>query len=330
VGAAGAAAVLLAAVLAGCAQSSDTVTVYSGRSEDLIAPLLEDYAAETGADIEVRYGDSTDLALLLAEEGENTDADVFLSQSPGSVSFLDQEGLLGQIDDAVLELVPTGDEASDGSWVGISGRQRVLVYNTDLVDEAELPESVFDLTGSEFEGRVAVAPTNASFQDFVTAMRADIGDEQTEAWLTGMADNGARSYDNNSAIVEAVGRGEIAMGLVNHYYNERAKIEDPDVASENHYFAPDDIGSLVLVTAATVMASSDNVEGAEELISFLLTPEAQAFYAEETQEYPLAIDAEQPENLPPLDGNNVDIPDFEDLGGGLEETIALIQQSGLS
>jgi iron(III) transport system substrate-binding protein len=324
-----AAPALLVAGLSGCSQDEDVVTIYSGRSEDLIAPLLQDYVEETGADVEIRYGDTTDLALLIQEEGEQSPADVFLSQSPGSVAFLDQEGLLAELDPSVLELVPSEDESADGSWVGVSGRQRVLVYNPDLVPEEELPTSVFDLTGPDYEDRVAVAPTNASFQDFVTAMRSEVGDEETSAFLTGLAENGARSYDNNNAIVEAVGRGEIAMGLVNHYYNERAQAEDPDVNSENHYFEDGDLGGIVLITAATVLESSDVKEGAQDLIEFLLSPDAQAFYAEETLEYPLAKDAEQPTDLPPLGDAALDIPDFEELGGGLEGTIALIQDSGL-
>jgi iron(III) transport system substrate-binding protein len=324
-----AASTLLVAGLAGCTQDDDVVTIYSGRSEDLIAPLLDDYAEESGADIAVRYGDTTDLALLIEEEGEQTPADVFLSQSPGSVAFLDEQGLLAELDESVLGLVSGSDEAEDGSWVGVSGRQRVLVYNPDLVPEDELPASVFDLTGPEYEDRVAVAPTNASFQDFVTAMRSEIGDEETSVFLTGLADNGARSYDNNNAIVEAVGRGEIAMGLVNHYYNERAQAEDPDVNSENHYFEDGDLGGIVLITAATVLESSDVKPEAQDVIEFLLSPESQAFYAEETLEYPLAKDAEPPTDLPPLGDATLDIPDFEDLGGGLEGTIALIEESGL-
>jgi iron(III) transport system substrate-binding protein len=320
---------LLVAGLTSCTEGGDVVTVYSGRSEDLIAPLLEDYAEQTGADIEVRYGDTTDLALLIQEEGDQSPADVFLSQSPGSVAFLDQEGLLAELPSAVLDLVPAEEEADDGTWVGVSGRQRVLVYNPDLVADDELPASVFDLLEPDYDGRVAVAPTNASFQDFVTAMRSDIGDDETLAFLSGLADNGARSYDNNNAIVEAVGRGEIAMGLVNHYYNERAQAEDPDVNSENHYFEDGDLGGIVLVTAATELESSDDPEGAQQLIEFLLTPDAQAFYAEETLEYPLAADAEQPADLPPLGDQALDIPDFAELGGGLEGTIALIQESGL-
>lgn len=323
------AAVALAATLfIGCA-GEDRLTIYSGRSEDIIEPLLVEFAEETGIDIDVRYGDSTDLALLIAEEGDQSPADVYLSQSPGAVGFLDQQDLLAELDPGTLDRVADENQASDGRWVGISGRVRVLVYNTDDVDPETLPDSVLDLTDPEYEGDVALAPENASFQDFVTAMRSELGDDAAEAWLEGMAANDAPTYANNTAIVEAVGRGEVPMGLVNHYYNVRAQAEDPSVPSENYTFPDGDIGSLLIVTAASTLASSDRQEDATALIDFLLSEGAQQFYSEETFEYPLAAGVEPAEGLPPLDSLAVDTIDFDELGGGLERTRELIEDSGL-
>ena len=209
--------------------TSDSITVYSGRSEDLIQPLLDAFTAETGVEVEARYGDSAELALLIQTEGDSSPADVFISQSPGALGLLAGEGRLATLGDDVTAMVGDGFSASDDTWVGITGRIRVVVYNTDLVDAADLPDSVLDLTDPAYAGRVAVAPGNGSFQDFVTAMRNELGDDDTLAWLEGMAANGAPNYPKNSAIVEAVGRGEVEMGLVNHYYNLRALEADPSV-----------------------------------------------------------------------------------------------------
>lgn len=319
----------LAALVPACTTDGERLTIYSGRSEDIIEPLLVEFADETGIDIDVRYGDSADLALLINEEGDQSPADVFLSQSPGAVGFLDQQGALQPLDEAVLDLVDPENRASDGNWVGISGRVRVLVYNTDDVDPDDLPASVLDLTDPSYEGDVAVAPSNASFQDFVTAMRSELGDAEAEEWLTGMADNDSPVYANNTAIVEAVGRGEVPMGLVNHYYNVRAQAEDPSVPSENHTFPDGDIGSLLIVTAASVLETSDLPEEAEQLIEFLLSESSQEFYSEETFEYPLAAGVEPATSLAPLDTLSVDTIDFDELGGGLERTRELIEDSGL-
>ena len=321
-------AIVLGLVGASCGGETEVITVYSGRSSNLIGPLLDDFAETTEIDIEVRYGQSADLALLIEQEGDRSPADVFISQSPGAVGFLAGEGRLRPIGGEVLSLVPARFRNAGGLWVGISGRVRVIVYNRNLVDPAELPASVFDLTDERFRGRVAVAPANGSFQDFVTAMREVHGDDATLAWLEGLVANEARTYANNTSIVQAVGRGDVPMGLVNHYYNHRAKAEDPGAASENYFFPDGDIGSLLIVTAIGVLASTDDPDLADRLVEFMLGEEAQRFYSEKTFEYPLTAEVE-PTGLPPLSGIEVATYDFDRLGGGLERTKALIDESGL-
>lgn len=322
---------LLMSGLAACSTSdSGELTVYSGRTEDLIGPLLDQYSEETGVDIAVRYADSAELALLIAEEGDNSPADVFISQNPGPVAYLDEKGMLATLSADVLELAPQEAQAADGSWVGLSGRQRVLVYNEDMVDAADLPTSVLDLTDEAYAGQVGVAPSNGSFQDFVTIMRQSLGDEATSAWLEGMAANDAPTYENNNAIVAAVGRGEIPMGLVNHYYNIRALEEDPSAPSRNHLFDEGDVGATFIVTAATVLTTADDAAAAEDLVSFLLSEEAQTYFAEETREYPLAAGVPVPEELGPFDLAQIEAIDPEVLGGDLQSTLEMIEQSGLN
>ncbi len=320
----------LLVVTAACSGGDgDSITVYSGRSENLIAPLLADFTQSTGIDVDVRYGQSADLALLIDQEGDRSPADVFISQSPGAVGFLAGSGRLQAIGDAALALVAPEFRNADGLWVGVSGRVRVVVYNRDLVDEAELPRSVFDLTGAAYEGRVAVAPANGSFQDFVTAMREIHGENATVAWLEGLAANGAQSYTNNTAIVQAVGRGDVPMGLVNHYYNFRVLAEDPAAPSANYFFPDGDIGSLLIATAIGILDTADNIGLAEQFVRFMLSEDAQRFYADETLEYPLAAGIEPAAELPPLSSIEVATYDFDRLGGGLERTKEIIDASGL-
>lgn len=306
-------------------EGSDTpssVTLYSGRSEDLMAPLLADFEAATGIDVEVRYGANAELALLIETEGERSPADVFLASSPGAVGFLAERGFLQSLSAELLSQAPS---AEDGLWVAVSGRQRVLVYNSDTVSADDLPSSIFDLTQPEFLGRVAIAPTNGSFQDFVTLMRAEIGDDAMLEWLRALA--GAPTRPNNSGIVQAVARGEIEMGLVNHYYNLRLLEEDPGAPSRNHVFAEGDPGSVTIVTAAAVLGAGDRV-AAELLIDFLLSEDAQRYYAEETQEYPLASSvADDPALQPP---GTIDTGSFSagSGAGALERTLDLIREAG--
>ena len=237
--------------------------MYSGREEELVAPLFERFTEATGTEVEVRYGDSAELAATIAEEGSNSPADVFFAQDPGSLGAVDPQ--LAELPEEILERVDERFRDANGRWVGTSGRTRVLVYNTDSLSDDELPSSVLELTEPEWEGRIGIAPTNASFQAFVTAMRLDLGDDETRAWLEGMKENGAKTYEKNTPIVEAVASGEIDVGLVNHYYLALVKEEQPDAPIANHLFAGDDPGALVSVAGAGVLASIDQEEDAEAI-----------------------------------------------------------------
>jgi iron(III) transport system substrate-binding protein len=321
---------LLTLAAAGCGGSRDALTVYSGRTQNLIGPLLERFNQETGIAVDVKYGDSSELALLLDEEGDRTPADVFLSQSPGATGFLAGKGRLGQLDPGLLAKVDPRFHNRDGRWVGVSGRQRVLVYNGEQVREADLPDSVLDLTDDRFAGKVAVAPSNGSFQDFVTAMRQLEGEDATARWLEGMAANKPRTYANNNAIVEAVGRGEVQMGLVNHYYNYRFLQENPETSSRNHLFADGDIGALVIPATASVLAGTEKADEAARLVEFLLSPEAQRYFSDQTFEYPLVKGIPAAKGLPPLASLHGPAYDVDALGGGLQRTVELIRSSGFN
>jgi iron(III) transport system substrate-binding protein len=320
--------------LAGCGGgdegSSDTLTVYSGREEEIVAPLFERFEEETGIDVEVRYGDSAELAATIAEEGDNSPADVFFGQDPGSLGALADR--MADLPEDVLARV---DERFRGGskWVGTSGRTRVIVYNTDALSEDEVPDSVFDLTDPKWKGKIGIAPTNASFQAFVTAMRLDVGEERTRGWLEGVMENDPKFYEKNTPIVEAVSAGEIDLGLVNHYYLYLVRAEQgEDAPVENHYLEGDDPGALVTVAGAGVLESSDDREAAERFVAFLLADEQQRFYTEEAEEaeIPLVEGIEPKEGVPSLEelaGAGPDV-DFTRFGEELEATLELLNETG--
>ena len=317
-----------------CADDNgSSVTVYSGRSENLMKPVYDAFACESGTSVRVRWGSSTDLALLIDTEGDRTEADVFISRSPGPVGFLESKGLLTSIDSSVLNLVDGDHHGSNGTWIGFSGRKRVLVHNLDNVPPSELPDSVFDLIGPEWKGRVAIPATNGSFVDWFTVFRDQYGNDVATQWLSDMVDNDARYYPNNVAIVEAAARGEIDVGLVNHYYNYRLAA-DAEAAGEQHRAAnydlsDEDIGSLLVITAATMTNDVADREAAESLIAYLLSPSVQNYFTRNTYEYPLAGGVESNPVLPPLTALSIGSVDFDALGGGFETTEEIIQSSGI-
>lgn len=320
---------LLALVAAGCGgDDGGSLTVYSGREEELVAPLFERFQDETGITVEVRYGDSAELAATIAEEGDNSPADVFWAQDPGALGSVAAQ--LARLPEETLALVAERFRDDEGRWVGTSGRVRTIVYDTSKLSDDDVPSSVLDLVEPAWEDKVGIAPTNASFQAFVTAFRLAEGDQAARDWLVALKENGARTYEKNTPIVEAVAGGEIELGLVNHYYVGLVKAESPDAPVANHYLAPGDPGALVSVAGAGILASAANADEAQELVSFLLSEPAQAFYAEEAEEaeYPLVDGVEAAAGLTPLaelEGPDIDLGVF---GVELERTVELLRETG--
>lgn len=312
--------------------TGEEITIYSGRDEELVQPVLDAFECSSGIATVTNFGDPTALALTLVEEGDRTPADVFLSKSPGAVGFLQNEGILSELNSDITSLVSADNRAANDTWVGVTGRQRVLVYNVDEVSEEDLPESIFDLTDERFRGQVAIPAANGSFQDWFTVFRAREGDEVAAQWLNDMVANDAIVTESNRPTVDAVGRGEFQFGLVNHYYNfQEAEALGDAHRALNHNFAVDDIGSLVIVTAAGITEVSNNVDEAEQLVSFLLSNGAQTFFTNDSLEYPLSAGVDPAEVLPALTDSGVDFDvTFDDLGDGLERTIAIIEASGIN
>lgn len=317
--------------LTACGGDDDTtLTIYSGREEEIVAPLFDRFEKETGLSLEVRYGDSTELAAQILEEGDNTPADVFFAQDAGSLGSLGDR--LGKLPDAALARVPAAYRDPDGRWVGTSGRVRVVAYNTDKYREAELPDTISGYLDDRFDGRVGYAPSNASFQAFVTAMRLSAGEDQTRVWLQRLKDGGAKPYEKNLQILEAIASGEIDVGLVNHYYLALLKAEQPDAPVANHFLRPGDPGALVNVAGVGALQGSGRAEDANRFVTFLLADENQRFYSDAAAEaeYPLVEGIPAKAGLPPLSSlRGPDVP-LEALGGELEKTLQLLSEVGIT
>ena len=323
-----------ALAFAGCGgddeSASDTLTVYSGREEELVAPLFDRFEEQTGINVEVRYADSAELAATIAEEGDNSPADVFFAQDPGSLGAVDDQ--LVELPQEVLDRVDARFHDGDGRWVGTSGRARVIVYNTDELTADEVPDSVFDLTDPKWKGKIGLPPTNASFQAFVTAMRLEAGEERTKQWLDDLKANDPKFYEKNTPTVEAVASGEIQLGLVNHYYLYLVKAEQPDAPIANKYLPGNDAGALVSVAGVGILDGAEHADAAERFVEFLLEDEQQRFYTEEAEEaeIPLIEGIDPKEGVPSLGelsnrGPDVDLSSF---GGELERTLELLNETG--
>ena len=305
-----------------------TLTVYSGRSEELVGPLLKQFTDATGIEVEARYGDTAEMANLILTEGENSPADVFFAQDAGALGAVAAAGLLAELPTEVLDLVDERFRSPDGEWVGVSGRARVVVYNTEALTETDLPDSILDFTDPAWSGRMGWAPTNGSFQSFVTALRVIEGEDAARAWLEGIQANEPSVYEGNNQALDAVIAGEIDVAFINHYYLMQRLAEEPDAPAANHFLTDGDPGALVNVAGAGILASAAHADAARELVDYLLSGAAQEYFATETKEYPLVEGVEPDAELPPLaeiGTPDIDLSDLADLEGTLE----LLQEIGI-
>jgi iron(III) transport system substrate-binding protein len=319
---------LVGALAVGCGDDDETITLYAGRSESLIGPLIERFEAETGITVDVRYGSTTEMATTILEEGANSPADVFIAQDTGGLGAVQLAGLFEVLDDSILEKVDPRWRSDDGGWVGLSGRARVMVYNSTLIQPEDLPASIADLVDPEWRGRFGWAPTNGSLQAFVTAMRLVEGDEATQTWMEGIIANDAQAYGNNNAILDAVAAGEVEFGLVNHYYlHARLADQGDSFPDRNHYGAAGTLDAFVGVAGGGILASSKHQEAATRFIEFLLSDESQTYFADTTYEYPVVSTVPANADLPSL--NEIQPPDIDlDDLADLEGTLALMRAAG--
>ena len=321
---------LLATALVACSGGGDRLTLYSGRAEVQVKPLLEEFTKATGIKVSARYGASAELAAQIAEEGGGSRADVFWAQDAGALGAVDKVGLFGPVPPGVVAVVDPRFRAPDDNWTGISGRARVVVYDPRKVPAGELPASVFSLTEPRWKGRVGIAPTNGSFQSFVSAMLLTVGEPRTRAWLQGIKANDPKIYPSNDLIVKAVNEGQLDLGLVNHYYlfQLQSEIGADRTIARNHYTAGSDPGALVNVAGIGILKSSEHQTDAARLLEYLVSEPAQRHFAEENFEYPLRPGVPTAPGLPPLQtgqGPAINLGDLADLG----KTLDLLRQTGL-
>jgi len=278
------------------------LVIYSGRKESLVGPIIEQFSEATGIEVKVKYGSSAPMAALLMEEGDKTPADVFYAQDPGAIGSI--ESLLKPISTEILvnivvaddgttsmvDVVPTWAKSPEGLWTGITGRARVVVYNTAELSESDLPDNMQGFCDPKWNGRIGWAPSNSSFQTMITAMRQQWGEEKTKSWVECIRDNDAQIYPKNTPQVEAASKGEIDVGFVNHYYLYKFvldKAEGDQFAARNYHPRGGGPGSMVMVSAAGILKTSQNTGNAEKFIEFMTSDVVQNYFANSTREYPL-------------------------------------------
>ncbi len=315
------------------AKPAGPLTVYSGRSEELVEPIIEQFQKDTGIEVKVRYGDTAELAATISEEGSRSPADVFWAQDAGALGAVAKQGLFQTLPSDLLNRVDARFRSANGEWVGITGRVRVVAYNTKKLTEADLPASIYGFTDAKWKGRIGWSPTNGSFQAFVTAMRLLDGEAKARQWLEGIKANQPKAYANNEAVALAVGNGEVDVGFVNHYYlYALLKSQGPSFPLRNYYPREGGVGALVNAAGIGILKSSQHQAAARAFIDYMLSRKAQEYFGgdspDDAYEYPLVQGIQIHPDLPPLSqikSPKVDLSNLDDLQG----TLKLLQDLGI-
>ena len=296
-----------------------SLVIYSGRSESLVEPIIEQFEEVTGINVAVKYGSTGEIAATILEEGQNSPADVFFAQDPGGLGEVANAGMFETLPTSITEKVPTWARSPESQWVGISGRARVVVYNTDNLTEDQIPTSMEDFTKPEWKDRIGWAPTNGSFQAMVTAMRVVWGEDKTREWLLGIQANEPKVYPKNTPTVAAAAAGEVDVGFVNHYYLHRFLAEQgEDFPARNYHVTGGGPGGIVLVAGGGILKTAENKDNAERFFNFMLSRVVQQYFAGQTYEYPLVDGVKTNRILTPLDEINnpdIDMVSLDDLAG---------------
>lgn len=303
------------------------ITVYSGRNEKLIGPLLERFRTEKGIEVTVRYGDTAEIAGTLLEEGSRTPADVFFSQDASALGAVTAANMARQLPSEITSIVPAAFRSPDGRWVGVSGRARSIVYDPKITSVDKLAATLDQLADPKFKGKFGIAPTNASFQAHMAVYSALHGAPALEKLLKGIVANQPKRFANNAVIVQAVGAGEITFGVVNHYYVWQAKKAKPELSVANHFFSEGDGSGFVNVAGVAVLSDKP---AALELVRFLLSDPSQQYFATETYEYPLVASVKPAVDLPPIETLKTPAIDFALASKALPGTLELINSTGLN
>jgi len=322
--------ILMIALLAllGLAQAQQqSLTVYSGRGQGLVEPLVKQFEAETGIKVNVRYGRDAEILAALQEEGRRSPADIFWANTAGALGVASERGLFLRLGDSITR-IPSYFVPASRQWVPLTIRLRVLAYNPGRVKPEDLPKSIMDLPRlTQYRGRIGWTPTYSSFQDMIAAMVVQYGEARTRQWLSEMKALEPKSYASNTAMMEAIRAGEIDLGSTNHYYIQRFLRTGQQIGT--YYFADGDVGGLALVTGAGILKTNKNPAAANRFLLWLLSPKGQQFFASEVIEYPVVKGVVLGSNLLPVDQAVAKSPkvDFEKLP--LDTALKLLREAGL-
>ena len=333
------AAAASAVALAGCGTgaggggaAAGAITVYSGQHPQTTALLVSAFERRTGVRVAERDGDEDVLAQQIVQEGGRSPADVYYAENSQALQFLSEKGLLAHVTPAALAAVPPADDSPAGTWVGVTARVSGIVYNTRLVSPSQVPTSVRQLADGRWAGKLGLAPSETDFQPVITSLAHSDGRAGALSWLEAVKRNaGSHVYPDNETLVAQINAGQVALGVVNHYYWYRLRYESGAGHMHSGFatFAPRDPGYVLDVSGAAVLRSSRHQADAQRFLAFLVSPAGQEIIARsQSYEYPLGSGVATAQPVPAFSGLRPSPLTIAELGDGAA-AVALLREAQL-
>lgn len=316
--------------------NAQEVNIYSARQENLIEPILNRFTEQTGIQVNLITGGADELIQRLDLEDDNSPADILLTVDVGRLHRAKQMDLLQPVESEVLRnQVPAQYRDPDNTWFAMSLRSRVIVYNRDTVDPEEL-STYEDLASDKWDDSICVrSSSNIYNQSLVASMISHNGVEATEEWANALVDNMARDPQGGDRDqISAVAVGQCDLAIVNSYYlggmlNSPVE-QQREIAEEVALFWPNQQGrgAHMNISGAGLTRSAPNPENGVRLMEFLVSDEAQRWYAETNNEYPIRDDVEVSETLQSWGDFKADQLELEQLGIHNAEAVRLMDRVG--
>lgn len=313
--------------------SNDKLVIYSGRSEALLNPVIAAFEkAHPTIKVQLKAGKNNELAAAILEEQANPQADVFITTDMLATINLAKQQALMPYQIPGTDVIASEYKAADATWASITTRARVIMYNRDLVSASDVPTTMLELTDPKWKGKIAAAnSSNGSFQAQVAVMKQLLGDSQTTTWLTGLVANDVQFFGSHSDVRKAVGSGEFALGIVNHYYYELQAHEQSDNNVGVSY--PDSkegqMGVILNTTAVGIIKGAPHAQAAQLFSAFLFLPETQSLFAKLNYEYPIIPGVATSEGLMPLDSIKTVQIDMQSVATNVADAVQMMQSAGI-
>ena len=269
--------------------AADEVVVYSARIEQLIKPMFDAYTKQTGTTVKFVTDKEGPLLEKLKAEGANTPADMLITVDAGNLWQAAHEGLLRPISSSVLGAnVPAHLRAPDNQWFGLSVRARTIFFNKKNVKPEEL-STYEDLASAKWKNRLCLRTSKKVYnQSLVAMMIEEHGEAKTEQIVKGWVNNLATDvFSDDTKMLEAIGAGQCDVGIANTYYFGRLVEKKPNLPIGIFWANQKTGGVHVNVSGAGVTKHAKNPAGAQKLIEWLSSEQAQNLYTDAGMEFPV-------------------------------------------